>query len=99
LIQARESPGVGVIPPSAPAHPAKLLVVDDQPVNVQALYQVFAQEHQVFMATSGAQALAMCAAQPPDLVLLDVVMPDMDGHEVCRRLKADSTTRDIPVIS
>jgi diguanylate cyclase (GGDEF)-like protein len=76
----------------------RLLVVDDQPANVQALYQVFAADHQVFMATSGEQALQVCAARQPDLVLLDVVMPGMDGHEVCRRLKADETLHDIPVI-
>ncbi len=81
----------------APARP-RLLVVDDQPVNIQALYQAFAADHQVFMATSGEQALALCAARQPDLVLLDVVMPGLDGHEVCRRLKADPATRDIPVI-
>jgi diguanylate cyclase (GGDEF)-like protein len=50
------------------------------------------------MATSGAQALALCALHRPDLVLLDVMMPDMDGYEVCTRLKADPATRDIPVI-
>ena len=76
----------------------RLLVVDDQPVNIQAIYQVFAADHQVLMATNGAQALALCARQQPDLVLLDVVMPGMDGHEVCRRLKADPVLRDIPVI-
>jgi diguanylate cyclase (GGDEF)-like protein len=76
----------------------RLLVVDDQPANIQALYQAFAADHQVLMATSGAQALALCASKQPDLVLLDVVMPDLDGHEVCRRLKADDATRDIPVI-
>ena len=75
-----------------------LLVVDDQPVNVQALYQAFAADHQVLMATSGEQALALCASRQPDLVLLDVVMPGMDGYQVCRRLKADAATRDIPVI-
>ena len=75
-----------------------LLVVDDQPINIQALYQAFATDHQVLMATSGAQALALCAARQPDLVLLDVVMPGMDGHEVCRRMKADEALRDIPVI-
>jgi diguanylate cyclase (GGDEF)-like protein len=78
--------------------PPRLLVVDDQPVNIQALYQVFADDHQVLMATNGPQALAVCSSQQPDLVLLDVVMPDMDGYEVCRRLKADPATRDIPVI-
>ena len=81
----------------APVRP-RLLVVDDQPANIQALYQTFAADHQVFMATSGEQALAVCADKQPDLVLLDVVMPGMDGHEVCRRLKADEATRDIPVI-
>jgi diguanylate cyclase (GGDEF)-like protein len=77
---------------------ARLLVVDDQPANIQTLYQVFSTDHQVFMATHGEQALALCAAQQPDLVLLDVEMPGMDGHEVCRRLKADRATSDIPVI-
>ena len=82
---------------AAPERP-RLLVVDYQPVNIQVLYQAFAADHQVFMATSGEQALALCAAKQPDLVLLDVVMPGLDGHEVCRRLKADPATRDIPVI-
>jgi diguanylate cyclase (GGDEF)-like protein len=76
----------------------RLLVVDDQPANIQALYQVFAADHQILMATGGEQALALCATQRPDLVLLDVVMPGIDGYEVCRRLQADSATRDIPVI-
>ena len=84
------------------AHPAStrptLLVVDDDPINIQALYRVFADDHQVLMATTGAQALEMCLARQPDLVLLDVMMPDMDGYEVCRRLKEDPATRDIPVI-
>lgn len=77
---------------------ARLLVVDDQPVNIQALYEAFSDDHQVLMATSGAQALQLAASAQPDLVLIDVVMPGMDGHEVCRRLKADPATRDIPVI-
>jgi diguanylate cyclase (GGDEF)-like protein len=76
----------------------RLLVVDDQPPNIQALYQAFAADHQVLMATSGEQALALCASQKLDLVLLDVVMPGMDGFEVCRRLQANDATRDIPVI-
>ena len=73
-------------------------MVDDQPINIQALYQTFAADHQVLMATSGEQALELCATKRPDLVLLDVVMPGMDGYEVCRRLKEDEATRDIPVI-
>ncbi len=76
----------------------KLLVVDDQPVNIQVMHQVFAQDYQVFMATSGAQALALCQNNPPDLVLLDVVMPGMDGFEVCTQLKSSESTCNIPVI-
>lgn len=78
--------------------PPRLLVVDDQPANIQALYQVFSSDHQVLMATSGEQALKLAASQQPDLVLLDVVMPGINGHEVCRRLQAAEATRDIPVI-
>jgi len=76
----------------------RVLVVDDQPANVQALYQAFAADHQVFMATGGEQALKVCAEKRPDLVLLDVEMPGLDGYEVCRRLKADPVLCDIPVI-
>lgn len=76
----------------------RLLVVDDKPVNIQVLHQIFAGDYQVFMATSGAQALAICRSNPPDLILLDVVMPEMDGFKVCIELKSDATTRDIPII-
>jgi diguanylate cyclase (GGDEF)-like protein len=77
---------------------SKILLVDDQPINIQVLHQAFAADHDVCMATSGAQALAVCSSQQPDLILLDIEMPAMDGFEVCRRLKADPSTRDIPVI-
>lgn len=76
----------------------KLLVVDDQPINIQVMHQVFGSDYQVFMATSGAQALSICQTNPPDLVLLDIVMPGLDGFEVCVQLKANDTTRNIPVI-
>ena len=76
----------------------RLLLVDDQPINIQALYALFADDYQVFMATSGPQALSLCRDQQPDLLLLDVQMPGMDGYEVCRRLKADPELRDLPVV-
>ena len=76
----------------------KLLVVDDQPINIQVMHQIFGSDFQMFMATSGPQALAICKDNPPDLVLLDIVMPGMDGFEVCSQLKADGATRNIPVI-
>lgn len=81
-----------------PERRPRLLVVDDQPANVQLLYQAFAADHQVLMATGGEQALAVCHAKQPDLVLLDVEMPGMSGYEVCRLLKENAATRDIPVI-
>jgi diguanylate cyclase (GGDEF)-like protein len=76
----------------------KLLVVDDQPINIQVMHQIFGGDYQVFMATGGAQALSICQSNPPDLVLLDIVMPDMDGFEVCSHLKANDATCNIPVI-
>ena len=81
-----------------PAGRPRLLVVDDQPINIQVMHQIFASKYQVFMATSGQQALDFCHKTPPDLVLLDVVMPGMDGFEVCQALKGEPSTRDIPVI-
>ena len=81
-----------------PARP-RLLVVDDQPINIQTLYQVFHADHEVFVATSGEQALAFCRSNPlPDLILLDVVMPGLDGLAVCQQLKADPVLANIPVI-
>ncbi len=82
----------------APSSKPKLLVVDDQPINIQVMHQIFAAQYQVFMATNGAQALDFCRVNPPDLVLLDIVMPGMDGFEVCAALKTDPGTQDIPVI-
>lgn len=76
----------------------KLLLVDDQPINIQMMYRCFAGKYQVFMATSGEQAMSLCESNPPDLILLDVVMPGLDGFEVCKRLKADQSTQHIPVI-
>jgi len=86
-----------VLDPQLLAH-GTILVVDDQPTNLQAMYQALQSEHTVLAATRGAQALQIARDKQPDLILLDVVMPEMDGHEVCRRLKTEQTTRDIPVI-
>ncbi|MET3134181.1 diguanylate cyclase (GGDEF)-like protein [Oxalobacteraceae bacterium GrIS 1.11] len=76
----------------------RVLVVDDQPINIHLIHQILSKEHTVFAATSGEQALAFCQESPPDLVLLDVVMDGMDGLEVCRRLKNDPDTKAIPVV-
>ena len=84
--------------PPSDTHKPTLLLVDDQVLNIQLLHQLFKDDYTVCSATSGEQALAFCARQLPDLILLDVVMPVMDGHEVCTRLKSDPRTRDIPII-
>ncbi|QIE24142.1 Protein-glutamate methylesterase/protein-glutamine glutaminase [Caballeronia sp. SBC1] len=76
----------------------KILIADDQPTNIRVLYELFRDQCDVFMATTGAQTMQICRAELPDLILLDVVMEDIDGHEVCRRLKADSLTGAIPII-
>lgn len=81
-----------------PDRKPKLLVVDDHPANIQVIHRAFSADYQVFMATNGPQALSVCREQNPDLVLLDVVMEGMDGHEICRQMRADPSTRDIPVI-
>lgn len=76
----------------------KLLIVDDQAINIRVLHELFRDDCEVFMATSGEQALAKARALLPDLLLLDVVMPGMSGHEVCRQLKADPLLAEIPII-
>jgi phosphoserine phosphatase RsbU/P len=76
-----------------------ILVVDDTPVNIKILADLLRQDYRLSIATSGADALEIAFGQDrPDLVLLDIMMPEMDGYEVCRRLKADARTRDVPVI-
>lgn len=75
-----------------------LLLVDDQVINIQILQHIFQDDYTLSSATRGEDALALCAHHLPDLILLDVVMPEMDGHQVCTRLKANPRTRDIPII-
>jgi len=76
-----------------------ILIVDDTPTNIQVSAENLIKDYRVKVAASGEAALEAIALQgPPDLILLDVMMPDMDGYEVCRRLKNDSQTSAIPVI-
>ena len=76
-----------------------VLVVDDTPTNIAVISGVLKDSFRIKVATNGKKALAMARApDKPDLILLDVVMPGMDGYEVCRHLKATPTTREIPVI-
>ncbi|MCV6587431.1 MAG: response regulator [Marinobacterium sp.] len=75
-----------------------ILIVDDKSENIRVLQQVLAKHYQLSCADSGLQALEIAADQCPDLILLDLMMPGLDGHAVCIRLKANPATRDIPVI-
>lgn len=78
---------------------ADILIVDDAPENLRLLAEMFkGLGYKVRIATGGAAALGAAAQVPPDLILLDVNMPDLDGYEVCRRLKADEKLREVPVI-
>jgi PleD family two-component response regulator len=83
--------------PPAKARPC-ILVVDDDTFNFDMMESAFDSDYEVLYAAEGMTALDIAASRKPDLILLDVMMPDLDGYEVCSRLKADKRTRDIPVI-
>jgi len=76
----------------------RILIVDDEPANIKILSNLLAGDHALSVATNGKQALEVARVQSPDLILLDMVMPEMDGIEVCQALKAEEETKDIPVI-
>jgi len=75
-----------------------ILCVDDTPTNLYLLVELLKTTYRVKTATNGLQALQIVAASPPDLILLDIMMPGMDGLEVCRRLKADPVCMAVPIL-
>ncbi|QLE09045.1 two-component system response regulator [Pseudoalteromonas shioyasakiensis] len=77
---------------------AKILVVDDEPANLKVIREVLANDYRLSFAKSGELALQLIENEPPKLILLDIMMPDMSGFEVCKVLKANSKTAHIPVI-
>jgi signal transduction histidine kinase len=77
----------------------KILIVDDERYNIHLLVNILKTEYRTIVAKNGDEALKRArAVPPPDLILLDIMMPEMDGYEVCRQLKADPQTKEIPVI-
>ena len=82
----------------APDQRPRLLLVDDEPTNLQVLRHILQADYRLLFATDGERALQVAREQRPDLVLLDIMMPNMDGYAVCRALKADAATASIPVI-
>ena len=77
---------------------SRVLIVDDVKSNVDILVQALRDEYKLSVALDGAAALRSVEKSPPDLVLLDIVMPDLDGYEVCRRLRSQESTRELPVM-
>ncbi|MEL6938750.1 MAG: response regulator, partial [Cyanobacteria bacterium J06598_1] len=78
---------------------ADIMVVDDTPANLHLLIKVLTEKgYHIRPITEGTLALTSAQSSPPDVILLDIQMPEMDGYEVCRRLKADERTRNIPII-
>ena len=80
------------------AKKGRILIVDDAMENIQILHQALQDDYDVLFAMNGQKALHMAQHQLPDLILLDAMMPDMDGYAVCAALRADEATRDIPII-
>ncbi|MCP4398351.1 MAG: diguanylate cyclase [bacterium] len=78
--------------------PCKVLLVDDSHANIAMLTKVLESEYDIDAANDGGSVLRYIESILPDLILLDIMMPDMDGYEVCRRLKADERTKDIPIV-
>ncbi|MCA9781621.1 MAG: response regulator, partial [Candidatus Eremiobacteraeota bacterium] len=78
--------------------PSTILIVDDAPENIKVLGGALTQDYKILVARDGESALKLARTEPVDMVLLDIVMPGIDGYEVCRRLKADEMTRELPVI-
>lgn len=75
----------------------KILVVDDEPQIVELIQIMLGDEYDYIEANSGYEALEKASSEKPDLVLLDIMMPDMDGYQVCQRLRADPNTKDIVI--
>jgi two-component system, cell cycle response regulator len=76
----------------------KILVVDDESVNVELLMGLLSKKYKVETAANGKEALKKVKDISPDLILLDVIMPEIDGYEVCRQLKSDKKTMNIPIV-
>ncbi|WAF87851.1 two-component system response regulator [Metapseudomonas otitidis] len=84
--------------PTSPDPRQCLLLVDDEPTNLQVLRHILQDDYRLLFAKDGPKALELAGRERPALVLLDVMMPGMTGHEVCQQLKSDPATREIPVI-
>ena len=80
------------------AEKARILIVDDEPINIHVLSNALNDTYNLFAVTSGREAIAFCMTHAPDLVLMDMDMPDINGVEACKTLKEKSETHDIPIV-
>jgi len=83
---------------SIPSQQPTVLVVDDEPFNLSLMDGILSKDYTVQKAINGQEALELAFSNPPDLILVDVMMPSMDGFEVCRQLKSNVATMHVPVI-
>ena len=77
---------------------SKILIVDDMTANIKVLHNILQNDYMTFFSTSGEHALKIAKLKCPELILLDIIMPDMDGYEVCQALKSDPITENIPIV-
>ena len=82
----------------SPLPTARLLIVDDDPNNVRLLASIFDQEYDILFALNGLEAIDISLRERPDLIILDVMMPDLDGYTVCKTIKNHPHTKDIPIV-
>jgi diguanylate cyclase (GGDEF)-like protein len=89
----------GPVPPGGrPFDQARVLIVDDIPANIKTLHAILGDSYRLHFATDWRKGLELARGLLPDIVLLDVMMPELDGYEICRQLKSETDTRDIPVV-
>ena len=81
-----------------PVPPSRILAVDDDPLNLRIIHETLKPHYEVLIAISAQDALALVERTPPDLVLLDVAMPNMDGLQACKALKSLDSMRNVPII-
>ncbi len=87
------------VPVVSPGYKHKVLIVDDMPANIKILASLLKDEYVIQVANKGLKAIEVASSkEPPDLILMDILMPEMDGYEVCRRLKNNPSTHSIPII-
>ena len=76
----------------------KVLIVDDDPINIELLEGYLSKDYDILKALDGNEALIIVEANPPDIILLDLIMPGINGYEVCKKLKDDPKTNHIPIV-